>query len=288
MNMPYRPWHLSRITAFAALAASVASPALAREPGPYVSIQAGVALAKGLHGDALVDAVGINSVCLPGKSLCEEVPEHFSRPNVFRTRSKPGADIDATVGWNLGPISLEAELGWKRLKRDGFTVGQDFLDYSSAILRRPLDPQALGAPGAPALVADDFDMQMNNVNVKSVMANVIADVFVVKQTSVYAGAGVGSAWAEAVHDRDNTWAAQAIAGFETRVAPRVHLGLRYRYFRTGGLYFVGDPREFVGNPYIAFAGGLQFNQQDSATITPHLHGRVSSHSLLATLTFSLR
>lgn len=286
--MRYSIWQLSRFTAFAAVVSSIAFPALARGTGPYVSVQAGVALAKDLHGDAFVDAVGINSVCLPGKALCEEVPEHFSRPDVFRAVLKRGADVDAIVGWDLGPLSLEAELGWKRLRSDGFEVDGDFLDYSSAILHRPLNPQAPGAPGAPALVADDFDMQINKVEVKSLMANLIADVFKVKQTSFYAGAGVGSAWAEAAQDHDHTWAAQAIAGLEAPVAPSVHLGLRYRYFRTGQLHFVGEPRDFVGNTYIAFAGGLQFNQQDSATITPHLHGRLSSHSLLATLAFSLR
>jgi hypothetical protein len=244
--------------------------------------------AKDLHGDAFVDAVGINSVCLPGKSLCEQVPEHFSRPDVLRSGSEPGADIDAIVGWKLGTWSLEAELGWKRLKRDGLQVDQDFLDYSNAILHRPLNLQPPGTAGAPPLVSGDFDTQSGKVTVKSVMANVIADVYAMKRTSFYAGAGVGSAWAQALRDHDHTWAAQAIAGFKTRVSAGVELGLRYRYFRTGGLHFAGEPREFVGNEYIAFAGGLQFNKQDSATITPHLHGQIGSHSLVAGLAVSLR
>jgi opacity protein-like surface antigen len=274
--------------ASAVVAALLASPAPARDAGPYVGIEGGLAFAKGLRGDALVDAVGINSVCLPGKPLCEQVPEQFIRTNVFRGPQKRGADVDAIVGWDLGPLRLEAELGWKRLKRHGLDVDQAFLDYSSAILHRPLSAQEPGAPGAPALVSNDFDAQIANVTVKSVMANVVVDVFRFQRASFYAGAGVGSAWADAAGDRDRAWAAQAIAGIATPVAPGVQLGLKYRYFRTGRLNFVGEPREYVGNTYINHAGGLQFNQQDSIIVTPQVHGRFASHALLASLSFSLR
>jgi opacity protein-like surface antigen len=270
----------------AAAALSFPSSAVARDAGPYVGIEGGFSFPNNLRGNASVDAVGIGFVCLPGKALCDEVPEHFVVNDAVAARLKRGADADVIAGYDFGPVRLEAELGWKRLTRGGLKIDASFLDYFNAALRRPSVPPDPGAPGMAGLTSSDFEGLDGKVVAKSAMVNLLADLAGPARFSFYGGGGFGRTWAKALKDSDSAWAAQAIVGIRTSISPNVNLGLKYRYFRTGRLNFVGGPLEVSGNPYVAFAGGLMFVKRDSAAITPEFGGRLHSHSLLASLTFN--
>jgi opacity protein-like surface antigen len=240
-----------------------------------------------LNGAASFDALTfIPFVCLPGRSLCEQVPDHFVARDAASATPKRGADLDAIAGYDFGWFRLEAELGWKRTKSDGLNIDASFRDYFNAVLRRPSVPPDPGAPGMPALTNSDFETLGGKVEAKSAMVNLLADVAVTKRVSFYGGGGFGRVWAKALNDSDSAWAAQAIVGVRTSLRPNVEVGLKYRYFRTGSLNFAGRPVEFTGNPHVEFAGGLMLVEQDSATITPQLSDRLQSHSLLASLTFN--
>ena len=270
-----------------AAAAASASPAMAVTSGPYVGIEGGFAFPQNLRGSAMVDAVGINFVCLPGETHCQEVPEHFEAGDAVNTPLKRGADVDAIAGYDFGQFRVEAELGWKRIRHGGLELDPDFLAFVNAALHRPSVNPDPGAPGMPALTQRDFSSLGARVGAKTAMINLLADFEGPAELEFFGGVGLGRAWVKSNGDSDNTWAAQAVAGVRTSVRPNVTLGLKYRYFRTATLNFTGEPLDLTGNPYINFAGGLMFVQQDSATITPNLSGRVQSHSLLFSMTFDL-
>ena len=136
------------------------------------------------------------------------------------------------------------------------------------------------------LTPSDFESLDGKVVLKSAMVNLLAELGGPADISIYGGGGLGHTWARALKDSDSAWAAQAIAGIRKSVSPNVQLGLKYRYFRTGKMTFVGGPLQFTGNPYVAFAGGLMFVKQDEATITPQFSDSLHSHSVLASLTYN--
>jgi opacity protein-like surface antigen len=252
-----------------------------------LGLEGGILWPGKLQGNASFDALTfIPFVCLPERSLCEEVPEHFVAEDAASAKLKRGADVDAIAGYDFGWFRLEAELGWKRTKSKGLDIDAGFLDYFNAVLRRPSAPPDPGAPGMPAVTSAAFDTPNGKIVAKSAMINLLADVAATKRITFYGGGGFGRVWARALGDRDSAWAAQAIAGVRTSLRPNVEVGLKYRYFRTSSLNFAGRPIEFAGNPHVEFAGGLMLVEQDSAAITPQLSDRLHSHSILASLTFN--
>jgi opacity protein-like surface antigen len=197
-------------------------------------------------------------------------------------------EADAIAGYDFGQFRVEAELGWKRTNREGLQIDPAFLDFLSVALHRPSsvvwDP---GAPGMQALTQSDFASLDGKVSTKSAMINVLADFETPSAVEIYAGAGLGRAWARALNDSDSAWAGQLIAGVRTSVRPNVKMGLKYRYFRTATVKFEGGPLHIPGNPYTNFIGDIMFVQQDTADVIPRLNGRLQSHSLLVSLTFDL-
>jgi opacity protein-like surface antigen len=264
-----------------AAAVTAVSPAVARDAGPYGGVEGGMLFPTDMRGNAAVHFTGNTlSVCLPGKPLCETVEE--DQEANLETKLKRGTDVAGIAGYDFGPIRFEVELGWKRMKREGLEIDPAFLDYLNAVLRRP----SPGEGGLTAVGANELDALDGKANAKTVMANLLGDLRSTAGFSIYGGGGLGRVWARALNDRDSAWAMQAIAGVRTPVRRNVEVGLKYRYFRTGSLRFVGGPLEFAGNPFIDFAGGIMFVNQASAKLTPQFTGRLQSHSVLATITFS--
>ena len=139
---------------------------------------------------------------------------------------KMGWDADAIVGYDFGAFRLEGELGYKKAKRDGFEVDDDFLAGLNAALNRPSVAPDPGAPGLAALTEDDFDNLDGEIGVFSARINGLVDFGDEDVLSFYAGGGFGKAWAKALDDKDNAWAWQLIAGVSYALSSNIDLGLK--------------------------------------------------------------
>jgi opacity protein-like surface antigen len=267
---------MRKVLLAAVAASAIATPALARNGSPYVGIEGGLLLPRDLNGNANVDYV-----TFPGTPVVNGGTDFFQN-DAFDAELKRGWDVDVIGGYDFGAFRLEGELGWKRAKRDGFDPDGTFLNSLNAVLNRPSAAPDPGAPGSPALTQDDFDNTDGKVSIRSAMINALADFGADDGVSFYAGAGFGRAKARALNDGDSAWAWQLIAGVRSAISPNVDIGLKYRYFRTGRMNFVGGPIGFEGNVNSVVGG----TQRTVAYITPELDGRFRSHSLLASLTFN--
>ena len=121
-----------------------------------------------------------------------------------------GIDLDAVVGYDLGLVRVEGELGWKRASIDETDV--DIPNFG------PL-----------------FDDGGRGRSV-SAMANVLLDFGNEEGLSFYLGGGVGVARTSYKIDAisfgatDSNLAYQAIAGVRMPLSPNIDAGLKYRYF----------------------------------------------------------
>jgi opacity protein-like surface antigen len=223
---------MKAIALAAIAAATVATPAAARDGQPYVGIEGGLLSAQDLE----LDAAGVNEGV--EFDIDDAVQFDFNR----------GIDLDLVAGYDFGSIRGEAELGYKKVAID-----------------------EVGGNAAEGTQSADGD-----ANVWSLMGNVLFDVGDPDGLSFYGGGGLG--WAQvklsdvesgAINDidgKDSGLAWQLIAGVRYALSQNVDLGVKYRYFRAGGLDF-GD-------------------LQDAGNLDDFDGGRFRSHSLLASLIFN--
>src|SRR6185369_5664291 len=127
---------------------------------------------------------------------------------------KTGYDVDAILGYKLGPVRLEGEAGYKRARVKSLGVGT------------PLVTDVGTAAGTTATAAD-FSVG-NHIGIKTLMANALLDGDFGGGFGGYAGGGAGRAWANFSGDSDSAWAFQGIAGLRYAVSPNVDVGLKYR------------------------------------------------------------
>ena len=165
---------------------------------------------------------------------------------------KPGLDLDLIGGYDFGVVRAEAELGYKRARVD--EVGGGYTESNTAI-------DGTG-----------------NVNVFSIMGNVLLDFGNEDGLSFYGGGGLG--WARVKVNsisakqfdagldlKDSGLAWQLIAGARYAITPQLDLGLKYRYFRSAKVK--GNDALFVNSSTYDWNGD-----------------RFQSHSLLASLIFN--
>jgi opacity protein-like surface antigen len=262
--------HKYLLAAVAALA--VSSPALARDGAPYVGIEGGFLLPRDLDGDATVDFTTGPADPAGPMDYSGDFDANLSR----------GWDVDAILGYDFGAFRLEGELGWKRAKRKGFDPDSSFIQALNTGLNRPSADPDPGFPGLGGLNIEDFQDLDGKMTVRSGMLNVLLDLGDDAGMAYYGGVGFGRAWARALDDGDNAWALQGILGFRTAVSENIDLGLKYRYFRTGRMHFMGGPIQFAGNTNRLGT----VDQTSYATIMPEIGGRFQSHSLLGSLIFN--
>ena len=267
---------MRKVLLAAVAASAIATPAVARNGSPYVGIEGGLLLPRDLNGNA-----NVNFVTFPGTPTVVG-GTNFFREDAFDAELKRGYDIDVIGGYDFGAFRLEGELGFKRAKRDGFDPDGAFLTTLNPVLNRPSAAPDPGAPGFAALNQGDFDNTDGKVVARSAMINLLADFGSDDGLGFYAGVGLGRAKARALDDGDSAWAGQLIAGVRSAISQNIDIGLKYRYFRTQRLNFVGGPIGFQGNVNSVVGG----TQRTTAFITPELDGRFQSHSLLASLTFN--
>ena len=174
----------------------------------------------------------------------------------FDVGYKMGFDGDIIGGYDFGQFRAELELGYKTASVDD--IGSDFLD------------QFVG-------INTDGD-----VSVWSLMVNGLWNPSIGDRWNAYIGGGIGWAWTKFNTDfsqdiqgpepfdvgnlKDDGFAWQIIAGVGYNISDNIELGLKYRYFET----------KFKDSFEDNFDGLIEFDAD----------GKVSSHSILASLIFS--
>lgn len=147
----------------AAAIAAVASPAAARDGSAYVGIEGGLLFPRDTNVDISSD------------------DEPFD--DAFRIDYKRGIDLDLIAGYDFGIIRAEAELGWKRAKIDGITIGEDDDEFDD----------------------DEFEVDDARTSVLSLMGNALLDLGGDRGFGAYVGGGLGRARVKLVDDKDSAW-----------------------------------------------------------------------------------
>lgn len=272
--------------------AAVSSPALARDGQPYVGIEGGVLFPKEQDGDVFVDytTVQIPAIAGPGLPIVGAPPGDFDAGNVFGLDYKTGYDIDLIAGYDFGAFRLEGELGFKRASLDELNIDDSFIAAINTDLNRPSALPDPGAPGLPAFIPEDFELD-DKVQVASFMVNALADFGDDDGLSFYAGLGFGRAKVEIVDESDSAWAAQLIAGARYAISDNIDIGLKYRYFRTTKLDLADDDAfVLAGNPERVNVGTvlapINVDRTTNAVVSTDFESKFRSHSLLASLIFN--
>ena len=258
---------------------ALATPALAGNP--YVEIAAGTADARSNDIDETID---YSTTQTPATPLANGPADVFV-DDVFGTRTKKRLEGAVAAGYDFGWLRLEGELSHKSLKTSRIAAddaSEDFLSQLNAGLNRPSAAPDPGAPGLPALTLADFQ-RPGSIKVTSAMANAVFDWRVAKRATLFAGGGVGRSWVRGFGDKDGARSWQWTVGARTPIGERFELGVKYRYFDSGMIKLVDDPRSFTGNPDTVSVGGTSVDRLTSAAVTQDLEGDVRTRSLLLTL-----
>ena len=274
-------------TAATAAVLAIATPAAARDGSGYVGIEAGVLFPQDFDSDADVDFTTTQTPATPAGPAG---PADTNFDNIFAIDFKTGYDIDLIAGYDFGMFKIEGELAHKRASVNDFEIDDTDLAALNAALNRPSAAPDPGAPGLPALTANDVDLD-GRVSVLSGMINGLIDFGADDGFGGYVGAGFGRARVKLFGESDSAWAWQLIAGVKTAISPNIDIGLKYRYFRTGKLDFSEDDAfALAGNPNavtVTTPGGpVVVNQTTNALINTDLEENFSSHSLLLSLVFN--
>lgn len=220
-----------------AATASVAftSPAFAAADGPYVGIEGGATFPQSSDLDVILN----NTTTFN---------------NGYKVDYKTGYDVDAILGYKLGPVRLEGEAGYKRAKVKSVGVSTPLIT-------------AVGTAAGTTATAADFSVG-NHIGIKTLMANALLDGDFGGGFGGYAGGGAGRAWANFSGDSDSAWAFQGIAGLRYALTPNLDAGVKYRYFHTAKL---------------GFTDAFTLN---SVPFTTNARGNYDSHSVLASLVYN--
>ena len=172
--------------------------------------------------------------------------------NHFDADLKTGFDADLVLGYDFGHVRAELELGHRKAKFSDVHIDEE--DFFGG------DHDAKGS-----------------ISSKQAMINVLADIPLGHGFNVSAGPGVGWGTIKAnpkvelfTGSGDYTnlqshkatgWMLQGIAGVRKEIGPNLDLGVKYRFVRS-------SRREF------------------DSTIYGNVEGRLTAHSLLASVTYS--
>jgi opacity protein-like surface antigen len=197
------------------------------------------------------------STSVDGKITDVTTGDSGSLTDAAKLHYKTGYDAALVAGYDFGMFRLEAEGGYKH-------AGLDHLQLSSATISL-LDDADLDV-GTGDIPIDDA-----HVRVLSGMINGLVD-FGGPGISFFAGGGIGIAdvrfSSEGQGSGDTKVAWQLLAGIRTPVSSNIDLGLKYRYFHTGRLTF------------------SESTDIDGDVVTGELSGRLTSHSILASLVYN--
>ena len=187
----------------------LASPALARDSQWYVQVEGGPMLVEDLDFD-------VNGVE-------DQLTQDYDA----------GYDFGGLVGYDFGPVRIEAEASYREADADQLIVG------------------TLGFPaGAGTRLAAAGQFPANGyVNSLSFMVNGLADFGPDDGLQGFVGGGVGVArtkvqttintnGAPGLDDSDTGFAWQILAGVRAPVTDRIDVGLKYRFFNAQNIEMV--------------------------------------------------
>jgi OmpA-OmpF porin, OOP family len=214
---------------------ALATPAFARDDAWYIGVEGGVMLVE----DIKFDIAGTE--------------------NAGEQDNRYGWDVGGTIGYDLGPVRLEAEASYRRA---GINA------YRSQRLTTPIRNGAGAVVNAPA---GTFPYAGGSTTALSFMANALLDFGDDDGVQGFVGPGIGVARikeklelngnGESIDDSDTVLAWQAVAGLRAPISDNIDVTLKYRFFNAQGV----DLQDISGRSF---------------------HGRFRSHSLLGGLTLN--
>ncbi|AJP73124.1 OmpA family protein [Sphingomonas hengshuiensis] len=213
---------------------ALSTPALARDDAWYVGIEGGA---------MLVEDIDFNLAY---------------RPDAAKADHKYGFDVAGTVGYDLGPVRLEAEVSYRKASVDGYssTLTTPVAGASGAYTNR--------APGS-------FDYAGGSSSALSFMVNSLFDFGDDDGVQGFVGPGLGVARVKEkiglntrgnfLDDSDTVVAWQVLAGVRAPLNDSIDVSLKYRFFNAPGV----ELTDIAGrNTYFRYRshsimGGLVFN-----------------------------
>lgn len=213
---------------------ALSTPALARDDAWYVGIEGGAMLVEDITFDI-------------GGAIDTATTDH-----------RAGYDADATVGYDLGAVRLEAEVGYRSASVNGWRSGVTTPAYNAAG----------GVFNAPA---GSYDYAGGTSSALSFMVNALWDFGDDDGVQGFVGPGLGVARVKEkiglntngdfLDDSDTVVAWQVLAGIRAPLSDNIDVSLKYRFFNAPGV----DLTDIAGR---------------------QVFGRYRSHSILGGLTFN--
>lgn len=179
-----------------AVAATIATPALARDGSGYIGVEGGALFAKDMSSKTTID----------GTVLDPDVAFDY----------KTGLDIDLIGGYDFGMVRAEAEFGWKRAKHNAYTFIADE--------EGPFD--ADGKTTVTSVMANALADFGNEDGISFFAGGGVGWARTRTNRSE-----VGSPTVDRYRRSGFAW--QLIAGARYPVTSQIDLGLKYRYFDAG-------------------------------------------------------
>jgi OmpA-OmpF porin, OOP family len=222
---------------------ALSTPALARDDAWYVGVEGGAMLVEDIDWDV-------------GAALDSVTVDH-----------RAGYDVGGTVGYDLGVVRLEAEVGYRAASVTG--------------LRSTTTLSAVnGAGGTFFVPGGSYDFVGGRTSALSFMVNALWDFGDDDGVQGFVGPGLGvarvksrlafSTSGDSLDDSDTVVAWQAIAGVRAPITDNIDVSLKYRFFNAPGVELVDiSGRQFYGRfRSHSIMGGLTFNFGAPEEVTP--------------------
>ncbi|MDV3458321.1 OmpA family protein [Sphingomonas sp. HF-S4] len=213
---------------------ALSTPALARDDAWYVGVEGGAMLVEDIDWDV-------------GATIDSTTVDH-----------KAGYDVGGTVGYDLGAVRLEAEVGYRAASVTGLRSTTTF-------------PAVNAAGGTVFAPAGTYDGAGGRTSALSFMVNALWDFGDDDGVQGFVGPGLGVARVKSrlalngngdgLNDSDTVVAWQAIAGIRAPISDNIDVSLKYRFFNAPGVELVDiGGRQWYGRfRSHSIMGGLVFN-----------------------------
>lgn len=213
---------------------ALSTPALARDDAWYVGVEGGAMLVEDIDWDV-------------GATIDSTTVDH-----------KAGYDVGGTVGYDLGAVRLEAEVGYRAATVTGLRSTTTF-------------PAVTAAGGTVFAPGGTYDYAGGRTSALSFMVNALWDFGDDDGVQGFVGPGLGVARVKSrlalntngdgLNDSDTVVAWQAIAGIRAPISDNIDVSLKYRFFNAPGVELVDIAgRQWYGRfRSHSIMGGLVFN-----------------------------
>lgn len=197
---------------------ALATPALARDGAWYVGVEAGAMIVEDLDFDVTTVA-GLET-------------KNFSTVDY-----EYGYDFDGIVGYDFGGFRIEAEVGYRGAKIDGYNSTGPVGVFTST-------------GGRTTVPAGNYDYAGRSSTALSFMVNGLLDFGPDDGLQGFIGGGAGVArvkhkialntFGDTINDSDTKFAWQALAGIRAPLTDNLDVTLKYRFFNVDGVKVVNS------------------------------------------------